>query len=151
MSYEDFNINDVKGSISIINELLDTLNNIDIIHDSLSEVMITSKFPNIFYYKSVNLKLLAYRDSELLETYHNSDYYTSMRLLDFIKDNNGDINSNYNKYFKDFLNDLNSLYGAFLNSSEYEHLSFSIFRSRLFKQYIINIVHICIDIHRCVR
>jgi len=148
MLYKDFDIDNISNGIKVINELIIKLEDIDIIKDGLSEVIITSKFPNIFYYKSVSKSLLVHRDDSLLTEYHMLDYYKDMRLLDFIKDNNDNISVNYNFYFKDFINDLNSLYNAYLNSTEHEWWSYDIFRSKLFKQYIINIVHVCMDIVR---
>ena len=146
MLYKDFDINDIGNGTKLINELIYRLEDIDIIKDRLSDKVITSKFNNIFYYRSISKSLLVHKDDRLLKVQHMLDYYKDMRLLDFVKDNNNDISINYNVYFKDFLIDLNNLYGAYVNSMSYKELSYDLFRSKLFKQYIINIVHICIDI-----
>jgi len=147
MKYEDLNLDDVIGSLQLVDRLLSSIKDKDIIKDGLTETIITSKFPNIFYYKSVTKQLLINQDSAILLDYHVSDSFREMRLIDFIKDSNGSVSINYNTYYKEFLEDLVSLLNAYVNSVSYPEYSYLFFRSKLFKQYIINIVYICIDIH----
>jgi len=151
MVYRDFNLEDIIDSQTLLERLIEDIKDIDIIKDGLTEIVVTSKFPNIFYYKMVSSDLLLKRKSKTLEEYHFTDTYKDIRLLDFIKNSDGVISSNYNNYYKEFLNDVLSLFYAYSNSISYPQWSYSEFRSKLFKQYIINVVYICIDIYTKVK
>jgi len=151
MVYEDFNINDLIGSQRLLEKLVNDIKDIDIITDGFTEVTITSKFPNIFYYKMVSNDMLIKRKSKTLEEYHITDSYKEIRLLDFIKNVDGEISGSYNLYYREFLTDALSIFYAYSNSISYPQWSYNEFRSKLFKQYIINVVYICIDIYTKVK
>ncbi|RLF08139.1 MAG: hypothetical protein DRJ64_01625 [Thermoprotei archaeon] len=151
MENEDLNLN--NGSVSLVNitKLINGIRNIDLLEGEIGETVITSKFPNIYYYKSITKLILVNRNFKLLEEFHYNDSYTEMRIVDFLKDASGNISANYTIYYNDFLDDSINLINAYVNSTLYPQWGYEEFRSKIFKQYIINIAHICIDIFECYK
>ena len=55
MDYENFSIDDAASCLKLIEELVLHIEDIDIIKDDMGDTSITSKFPNIYYYKGVRM------------------------------------------------------------------------------------------------
>ena len=151
MNKEEFDIDNVVTSHRYILKLLAGIIDVDVINDGLTELMITSKFKNIFWYISINKTLLHKQDFSLLNTYHYSDSYRSMRLIDFMKDNDGNIPVKHKDYLKELMNDLILLNDTIYYTKHYDMFAYDIYSSKVFKQYIINIVYILTDIYNATK
>jgi hypothetical protein len=151
MVYEDFDIDDLIKGNKVVNELVKVLKDVDIINDKVFNVMVTTKLPNVYMYKAVTKDLLVKQDDSLLREYVTLDYFKDIRLIDFMKDYNKDLSIKYDNYFKEFINEFLCLYNAYNNTMSYENLGYDMFKSKIFKQYIINIAYMCIDIYSRVK
>jgi len=150
MKYEDFDFDNCKKGLPFLIKLIGDLKGKDVIYDGSTEVKITSRFENIFWYISVNKDIIINNDFSKLKNAIMSDSYKEVRLIDFLKDYENFLPSKYSDYVNQLLDDVFVLYSSYLNAKEYRWLFYETYSSKMFKQYIINIVYIFIDIYNSV-
>lgn len=125
-----------------VNFLIDYLKDLDVLKHKLGDVEITTLFPNAPIILNVNNEILVNQNINYIESAILFDRYNKIRVIDFLKDNDGYILEDYMEYFNAFLESIRYINVAYWNSKNYNKYSYSDINSKYLHMYIINMVQI---------